>query len=118
MGIEQHPQAVMDAQVLDSAIVYITSSATVTTKTLKAYERVVRVTTNASNAITVTLPPVAEAVGKTYSIALVVDGGVNLTVASGGDSKNTISSTYADADDREVYFSDGLYWHVLASSGI
>lgn len=117
MALESLQKGISDSQVLDK-VVHITSSALVTTYYLSVYEKIVRVTTDDTNAITVYLPYVAEAVGQMFIISLETDGGVDLTVASRGDCSVAISDTFADAKDRCIYFSDGVYWHKIASSGI
>jgi hypothetical protein len=97
-------------------VVFVEFSGTTTTRTLKVNEQIVRVTTG-SSASTLTLPNVQEAMGKMYAIQLMTDGGGNLTVNDGAEAEGTLSDTYADAADRAVYFSDGQYWHTLASTG-
>jgi len=78
-----------------------------------------------SNAIALTLPPVAEAQGRIFSIR-VTDGSNNTTVSGGGDAvaatdgTNDFASGVAltAANDVALLYSDGLAWiplHVVAT---
>lgn len=78
-----------------------------------------------SNTIALTLPPVAEAQGRIFSIR-VTDGSNDTTVTAGGDEVAATDGTndfgsgvdLTAADDVAVLYSDGLAWiplHVVAS---
>ena len=70
-----------------------------------------------SGAITVTLPPVAEAKGRIYSIiARDADGTNFITVQDKDDSECWAGDISLDGKcDRIVLYSDGLAWIVLQS---
>ena len=66
-----------------------------------------------SDAFTITLPQVAEAQGKTYSI-FAPNGNTNtVTIAHGGDSAPWTNVALDGANDSALLFSDGRMWHVL-----
>lgn len=66
--------------------------------------------------IIVTLPPVAEAKGKFYSIILRARTAGTLTVADAGDSEGWTNTTDQDAvGDRRIWYSDGLVWWDMGS---
>lgn len=66
--------------------------------------------------ITVTLPPVASARGKFYSIILRARSAGTLTVADSGDSEGWTNTTDQDAvGDCRLWYSDGLKWWDMAS---
>jgi hypothetical protein len=70
--------------------------------------------------VAITLPPVAEAQGKTYVIRE-TNGGNTTTVTDNGDAVASTDGTddfasgvaLTAANDRAVLYSDGLYWHPL-----
>lgn len=97
-------------------IVYLLSSATVTTYSMKVNEHVVVVETDAANAITVTLPSVAEARGMMYTIRLETDGGVDLTLQDHYDDAGLTDLTFNDAAEVVTLYSDGLKWHELENT--
>lgn len=68
-----------------------------------------------SGAITVTLPPVAEAVGRFYSIIVRDADAVNtVTVADKDDSECWPGDIVLNGKcDRLLMYSDGLAWHAL-----
>lgn len=78
-----------------------------------------------SNTIALTLPPVAEAQGRIFSIR-VTDGTNNTTVSTNGDAISATDGTddfstgvaLTAADDVAVLYSDGLAWtplHVVST---
>lgn len=81
--------------------------------TLALYEQQIRANTNAG-AMAITLPPVAEAKGLTFSIILETDGG-NLTIQDHDDSYNWSDLTCDDALDGFLLYSDGYVWWQLAA---
>lgn len=67
-------------------------------------------------AITITLPPVAEAKGRWYSI--ISRGGPSVTVQDMDDSECWQGDIVLNgACDRCLLYSDGLAWHVMGSPG-
>lgn len=98
--------------------VFLTSSATVTTYQMGIADLVVRVTTDGSNAITVTLPPVSLARGNIYTVILVTDGGVNLTLEDFNGDAAKDDLTFADVGDMACLYSDGYKWYLIGSVGL
>uniref|UniRef100_A0A6M3JTV1 Uncharacterized protein n=1 Tax=viral metagenome TaxID=1070528 RepID=A0A6M3JTV1_9ZZZZ len=70
-------------------------------------------------AITVTLPPVAEAAGKIFTIGLDTDGGTDVTVTDyqtdSWYSTDIFDITMADAGDGNCLYSDGKAWWTLTA---
>ena len=86
---------------------------------MKAYDKVVRVLADGdSGAFALTLPPVAEAAGNFYSILCRGADAVNaITVQDKDDSECWAGDiTLNGRCDRVLLHSDGLCWHVLAST--
>lgn len=81
--------------------------------TLSVYETQIRADTT-DGAMPITLPPVAEAKGRTYSIILETDGG-DLTIQDNDDSYNWSDLTCDDALDGFLLYSDGHVWWQLAA---
>ena len=69
----------------------------------------------ATGAITITLPPVGEAEGRTYGILVRdADGTNTVTVADKDDSEGWLSDiTLSGANERVLLFSDGLSWYPM-----
>jgi DNA-binding beta-propeller fold protein YncE len=110
--LEERKASIEDGQVRDKNE-FVTADVN-----LDACDQVVECDTT-SAAITVTLPPVHEAQGKIYTIALVTDGGSNVTIADRNDSYNWDGDyTLGDADDAYILYSNGRQWYVLATIGI
>jgi len=109
-----------DAQVdARNAEVFVTSSATVTTYAMSVYELVVRIILVSTNAMAVTLPSVAEAKGKLYSICITTVGSATATiVAKGTDCGHLGTITLTDDEDGVILFSDGRNWWVMATNGL
>lgn len=86
-----------------------------TTATLKVNEQTVIADTT-GGAFTLTLPPVAEAIGKIYSFR--IGAGTNaMTLAFTGDAASLANLTSMDAvADRAVYYSDGFCWIQLGAT--
>jgi hypothetical protein len=83
--------------------------APITTYQMTPYDFVLRPNSSAG-AFTITLPPVAEARGRWYSI-LVRTAGNNITVADKDDSECWPGDITLDTKcDRLLLFSDGLTW--------
>uniref|UniRef100_A0A6H1ZX73 Uncharacterized protein n=1 Tax=viral metagenome TaxID=1070528 RepID=A0A6H1ZX73_9ZZZZ len=87
---------------------------------MRTWDYVVRPSADAqSGPITVTLPPVAEAKGRWYSIIARNADAVNtITVADRNDSECWIGDIVLDGKcDRVLVYSDGLAWHPNWSAG-
>lgn len=83
---------------------------------LSVQEQVVRAAALLAD-ITITLPPVAEARGKWYSIIMTADDN-NVIVADHDDSEYWPGDiTLAGAGDRLLLFSDGRCWLSFFSTG-
>jgi len=76
---------------------------------------VVRVTTGDSVDVAVTLPPVAEAKGRIYSISLVSDGGKDVVLDDYGDDASLSTITMDTVLDYAILYSDGYAWRNFAS---
>lgn len=72
---------------------------------------------SSAGAFTVTLPPVAEAKGRFYSI--ISRGGPSVTIQdNNSDSECWLGNIVLNGKcDRCLLYSDGLAWHPLASPG-
>lgn len=72
---------------------------------------------SSGGAITITLPPVAEAKGRWYSI--ISRGGPSVTIQDNNDDSECWMGDIVlnGACDRCLLYSDGLAWHVNASPG-
>jgi len=72
-----------------------------------------------SGAITLTLPPVAEAKGRFYSIIVRNADAVNtVTIQDQDDSECWIGDVVLNGKcDRALFYSDGLAWHPFANPG-
>jgi len=73
---------------------------------------------NASNAFTITLPPVNEAKGRFYSIVARQADAVNtVTITDDDDSECWLGDIVLDGKcDRVLLYSDGLCWHPLTGN--
>lgn len=104
---------VNDLQVADK-IVHVTD----TTYQMKVQDSLVICDTT-SNAITITLPPVAEAAGKIFTIILNVDGGNDVTVTDyqtdSWYSTDIFDITMNDIGDGNCLYSDGFAWWTLTA---
>ena len=71
-----------------------------------------------TGAITITLPPVAEAVGRFYSIiALDADAHNTVTIADRDDSECWHGDIVLNSPcDRQLLYSDGRAWHSLTGT--
>ena len=109
MGVESRHEIINGGQVLNN-FVHLTESATLTVN-----QQAVTVTTGAAVDVTVTLPIVSEAMGRTFTIQLIVDGGFDGVVQDQDESDDWTDLTLDTADDYAVLYSDGRRWWVLAS---
>jgi len=82
---------------------------------LKPYEHIVFVDST-DGAITITLPPVAEAAGKFYSIICITYGS-DVTIADNDDSYSWSdeAASIDAAGDGALYYSDGFTWFNVAT---
>jgi len=115
MGIERGQAALEGMQVKrDTSVVKWSRTAAYTSDTMEVFEQVVLIDTNTvDGTFTVTLPPVAEAAGKFYSISL-MDAAGAVTIQDQDDSTDWSNITTMDADDDAVLlYSDGLRWFVV-----
>jgi len=93
---------------------FIANTAANGTDTMEVYQTEVYVDNDASYTETLTLPPVAEAKGVTYTIRVVDDGG-HCTIQDQDDSLEW-SDKATDADGEYiVLYSDGRQWHVVVT---
>jgi len=119
MSIESQPSKLtMFGVNRASSVVKWARTAAYTSDTMEVFEQVVLVDTDTvDGTFTVTLPPVAEAAGKFYSITLIDDGG-NLTVQDQDDSIGYAGDFVFDADaEALLLYSDGLAWWVVVNVG-
>ena len=117
MGIEREQAALTGMQVKrDTSVVKWSRTAAYTSDTMEVFEQVVLVDTDTvDGTFTVTLPPVAEAAGKFYSIT-VIDAAGAVTVQDQDDAIDWSNITTLDADlDGVLLFSDGLKWWTVTS---
>jgi len=111
MGLEknnrQHYREVVDKYVNPNATYQMTTR-----------DYVVRPYTQGEGPITVTLPPVAEAKGRWYSIVARNASGVNtITIADKDDSECWIGDFTMNAKcDDALCYSDGLKWYVFRNN--
>ena len=113
MGVESRHEMINGGQVLNNFL-----SQTAAAVTLTVNQQTVECDTT-SNAITVTLPDVNEAYGRIFTVALITDGGNDVTIQDQDESRNWDGDyTLADADDEYVFYSNGRKWYVLTTIGI
>lgn len=106
---EQHYREVVDKYINPNADVQMTTR-----------DYVVRPSADGdSGAITITLPPVAEAKGRLYSLVCRGADGVNtVTVTDNNDSECWLADIVVDGKcDKILMYSDGLCWHCLGVGG-
>lgn len=98
---EQHYREIVD-KFVDPAVSYQMSTR----------DYVVRPSTSDA-AITITLPPVAEAIGRFYSIvARAASNTYPITIASKGDSEGWDNVILANESEGVLLYSDGMKWFV------
>lgn len=74
------------------------------------WETTVIVASNSTSAFTVYLPPVSEAIGKVYTVAIVTANNTVTVDDLAGDSEDFETATLDTAHDRVAYYSNGTYW--------
>jgi hypothetical protein len=79
--------------------------------TLKLHEQNVRVDSTAG-AFALTLPPVGDAIGLMFTVAMIVDNG-NVTVQDQDESYGWSDMVLTAVADHVCVYSDGLVWHQL-----
>ena len=73
----------------------------------------------AAAAITITLPPVAEAVGRFYTIlARAASRTYPITITSGGDAESWGNIILYEAGEKALLYSDGLAWYNLSGGAV
>jgi len=103
---EQHYREVVD-KFIDPAA----------TMQMSTRDYVVRPDASAGN-MTITLPPVADAKGRFYSIVARVTAGNVITVTDDNDSECWLGDISLNSKcDRVLLYSDGLCWHPLGAAG-
>lgn len=109
MGLERH-----DAQ--QEAVVNKFAEVVDANYQMKPTDHVVRATANLG-AIVITLPPVAEAKGKFYSVlARDCDGTNTVTIADKDDSEGWRGDVALNTNtERVLFYSDGLTWFAVFS---
>lgn len=80
---------------------------------MKVYDYVVRVDST-EGALNITLPSVAEAAGRIYSIFFETDGG-DVTIQDQDESQDWSDITLTAEDDCALLYSDGMKWWTLSS---
>lgn len=88
-----------------------------TTLYLTIRQRVFIAITDATYTLTLVLPSVVEAAGMIFSVAIQTDGGQNLTVTDDADDTDFDDVTFADVNDRGLFYSDGIHWHFIDTGG-
>jgi hypothetical protein len=86
-----------------------------TTLAMDVNDQVVRCVTNDTLGFTVTLPSVRAAAGRMYSISLVTDGGMDVTIENKANDSVLTDITLDTALDYALMYSDGYLWHTLLS---
>lgn len=81
--------------------------------TMNVYDLVVEADVSGGS-ITITLPPVAEARGKIYSIELLDADSGECTVTDAGDDSKWTDVVLGDDDDYLILFSNGTRWFELS----
>ncbi|RQW92817.1 MAG: hypothetical protein EHM79_00380 [Geobacter sp.] len=95
----------------------------VVTTSLKVYEQVVYVSTVDAH-VTITMPPVAEAAGRIYSIMCILrTGSYDVTITDYKDDTGNATKAHGDlgnanlvlnaANEHVILYSDGVAWHLL-----
>lgn len=98
-----------DIQVADKGKVVDNADAT-----LSVHEQHITVKSDTA-AVTITLPGVAEAIGKTFSI-LALDGlANNVTIEDAGDSIQWTDVVIAGTNGAALIYSDGRTWYAIAT---
>lgn len=84
------------------------------TGALGVHDRVV-VVDSTEGAVTVTLPNVAEAAGKIFTISAPTAGTNNVVIADGGVSMNWSNITLSTNNHKRALYSDGITWFAIAT---
>jgi hypothetical protein len=82
-------------------------------RSLNVRETTVRCITDATNAITISLPSVAEAQGRQFDILFVTDGGANVTVTDKADDGSMANVVLTAAADKLSVISNGQRWVIV-----
>lgn len=101
---EQHYREVPDKYTENTGAVLVMTSR----------DYVVRASSQGIGPVTITLPPVAEAKGRFYSILTRAASAVNtITIQHAGDSECWTNIVFNGRCDAVLLYSDGLYWHPI-----
>ena len=88
-------------------------------RALKLYEQTVHGSSSDATSVVsyiLTLPPVLEARGMIFSFFCIsAADGLTITIADAGDDMNFTDLVMDTTNDYAIVYSDGIYWHVLAS---
>jgi len=82
---------------------------TATTHAVDLHDRV-NIYDTTSNAITATLPAVAEAAGMIFTFHLQTDGGNDLTITDAGDETDFVDVVIKAVNRGGIIYSDGIHW--------
>lgn len=108
MGVEPRHEQINGGQVLDNFLAATISAA------LTVNQQCVECVTGASVDVTITLPNVGEAMGRTFAISLITDGGFDVVVQDQDESRDWEGDyTLTAADDYVLLYSDGRKWWQL-----
>ena len=91
------------------------------TVSLTVNDQVVRASTvsGGGGAFTITLPSVAEAKGRIYSLYMVARNSTeDITIQDLGDDAGFSDVTFNLAADQVTLYSDGFQWLTIASAGL
>jgi hypothetical protein len=106
--LEERKAAINDGQVRDK-YEFVTAALV-----MDVYDMCVECDTTAA-AFAVTLPNVALAKGKIYTIMLVTDGGFDVTIQDNDEAKFWSNLTLDDAGDGYALYSNGRQWFIIAT---
>ncbi len=96
------------------AVVFVTSSASVTEYVMTTVTRSLKIVTDGANALSVVLPSVAEAGGMFFFFKLITDSAVDVTLTDKGDDADFTDVTMDTANDAFVAISDGIHWFLTS----
>lgn len=115
---EYQPDGTIGADTYRSGHRIVTTSSSVATLAMTVRDLVVEVVAVASYPLAITLPPVAEATGKIYSIYSPTHGesSCDITIDDKGDDAKQAQYTITGADGYALYFSNGKRWFCLISA--
>jgi hypothetical protein len=83
------------------------------TYAMKVWDQILHITANSGTAITITLPSVAEAKGKFYSIVMLLSNTGDATVTDLENDAAFADMVLTATADRVLVYSDGIQWWLL-----